>query len=221
MHSMPSPWSLLAVSTRSLSPERRSAKARGKTKPRAEATGVHYTPNHLVDLVLDEVLPWDGDEWDIRVLDPACGSGVFLVKAFQRLVHRWRNARGRPGVADLRRVLENNLFGVDKERHAVRPVASFSLYLAMCDEIEPKLVWQKNMSFPRLRDKRLVKSDFFAEDKDGFCTIRDESTYQLVVGNALGGLRQTPEEVGDGPSGGNGRSPTGTWARFSCASAPI
>lgn len=155
--------------------------------PGAEAAGVHYTPSHLVDLVLDEVLPWDGAEYDIKILDPACGSGVFLVKAFQRLVHRWKNARGKPGVGDLRRLLERNLFGVDKERHAVR-VASFSLYLAMCDEIEPRLVWQKNVSFPRLRDRRLVESDFFAEDKGGFCTTRDRETYELVVGNAPWGF---------------------------------
>jgi len=151
--------------------------------PGSEATGAHYTPSHMVDMVLDEVLPWDSDQWDIKILDPACGSGIFLVKAFQRLVHRWKNARGKPGVGDLRQLLKNNLYGVDKEHHAVR-VASFSLYLAMCDEIEPRLVWQKNMSFPRLRDKRLVTSDFFAEDKNGFCTARDQGTYHLVVGNA-------------------------------------
>jgi hypothetical protein len=175
-----------------------------KSKPRgvqtdetsgAEATGVHYTPNHLVDLVLDEVLPWDGDEWDVKVLDPACGSGIFLVKAFQRLVHRWKkkNAGEKPDVDDLRRLLKSNLFGVDKERHAVR-VASFSLYLAMCDEIEPKLIWQKNMSFPRLRDKRLIASDFFAEDKDGFCTTRDQETYHYVVGNAPWGYATETEK---------------------------
>ncbi|MBN1507294.1 MAG: SAM-dependent DNA methyltransferase [Sedimentisphaerales bacterium] len=147
------------------------------------ATGAHYTPSHLVDLVLDEVLPWDGSEWDVRVLDPACGSGIFLVKAFQRMVERWKKARGKLSVADLRHLLKNNLFGVDKERNAVR-VASFSLYLAMCDEIEPKFIWQKNVSFPRLRDKNLVRSDFFGEDRDGFCTTRDQGTYHCVVGNA-------------------------------------
>ncbi len=54
--------------------------------------GTHYTPAYLVDIVLDTCLPWDGDEWDVKVLDPACGSGIFLVKAFQRLVYRWRRA---------------------------------------------------------------------------------------------------------------------------------
>ena len=60
-----------------------------------DANKAYYTPSHLVDYVLDAVLPWDGDEWNLRILDPACGSGIFLVKAFQRLIHRWRRARTR------------------------------------------------------------------------------------------------------------------------------
>ncbi|MFH0981291.1 MAG: SAM-dependent DNA methyltransferase, partial [Planctomycetota bacterium] len=34
-------------------------------------TGAHYTPAHIVDFMLDRVLPWDGNEWDLKVLDPA------------------------------------------------------------------------------------------------------------------------------------------------------
>ncbi|NEP82703.1 MAG: N-6 DNA methylase, partial [Okeania sp. SIO3B3] len=54
--------------------------------------GVHYTPSHIVDFILDGVLPWNSTNWDLKILDPACGSGIFLVKAFQRLVHRWKQA---------------------------------------------------------------------------------------------------------------------------------
>ena len=59
---------------------------------RASGEGIYYTPPHLVDFILDRVLPWDSAEWDLKVLDPACGSGVFLVKAFKRLIHRWKKA---------------------------------------------------------------------------------------------------------------------------------
>lgn len=151
----------------------------GVVKP----TGIHYTPGHVVDLILDEVLPWGSRKWDVKILDPACGSGIFLVKAYQRLVHRWKKGRGKPGVGDLRTLLINNLFGVDKDHDAVR-VASFSLYLAMCDEIEPKHVWQKNVWFPRLREKSLIESDFFAENRRGFLTNVNKETYDLVIGNA-------------------------------------
>ncbi len=38
-----------------------------------EGVGVHYTRSHIVDLMLDRVLPWTSDQWDLRILDPACG----------------------------------------------------------------------------------------------------------------------------------------------------
>ena len=123
----------------------------------------YYTPSHLVDYVLDAVLPWNSEDWNVRILDPCCGSGIFLVKAFQRLIHRWRLKNRRdPLVTDLRPILENNLIGVDKNPEAVR-VACFSLYLAMADAIEPKhYVTRENIKvFPRLRGTRLIHRDFF------------------------------------------------------------
>ncbi len=149
------------------------------------ASGAHYTPVHIVDYMLDSVLPWNDTDWNKKILDPACGSGIFLVKAYQRLIHRWKLAQGpeaKPGTPELRSMLENNLLGVDINPHAVR-VASFSLYLAMCDELEPRYVWQ-NVKFPRLRDRRLLQWDFFSEDQSGYRTKEDGSTYDLVIGNA-------------------------------------
>ena len=146
--------------------------------------GVYYTPPYLVDVVLDQVLPWNDTRWDITVLDPACGSGVFLVKSFQRLVHRWKLAHPTQSLRAtvLRRLLERNIFGVDKDPHAVR-VASFSLYLAMCDEIEPRHYWTQ-VAFPSMRQRRLICSDFFVDGVPGFDASLDARSYDLVVGNA-------------------------------------
>lgn len=148
-------------------------------------TGDAYsTPGFLADFMLDGVLPWDSDEWDLSILDPACGSGIFLVKAYQRLIQRWKNAHGGEKVPTpvLKRLLERNLFGVDINAHAVR-VASFSLYLTMCDEIDPK-TYLRTTKFPRLRERRLIHADFFQENLQGFSSRRRAPTYDLVVGNA-------------------------------------
>ncbi|MEO8496085.1 MAG: N-6 DNA methylase, partial [Planctomycetota bacterium] len=157
------------------------------------SAGAHYTPGFLVDFMLDEVLPWEGDDWKVKILDPACGSGMFLVKAYQRLIQRWKNANPgcKPSAAVLRRLLERYLYGCDIDPHAVR-VASFSLYLTMCDEIDPKN-YLKNTKFPRLRDKRLIHADFFREDKPGLSTADDGPTYDLVVGNAPWGKNTETE----------------------------
>jgi hypothetical protein len=145
--------------------------------------GKVYTPAHLVDFILDGVLPWRGEEWDLKILDPACGSGIFLVKALQRLIHRWKHVHPgqRMSSDDLRSLLENNLFGVDVDPHAVR-VASFSLYLAICDEIDPRHYWQQ-VRFPVLRGRRLIPGDFFSEDTPGLRTEEDAKRYDIVVGN--------------------------------------
>ena len=151
---------------------------------RAARDGIFYTPPYLVDFVLDQILPWQGTDWDLKILDPACGSGIFLVKAFQRLIHRWKQSHvGEPVRPEvLRRLLEQNLFGVDKDPHAVR-VACFSLYLAMCDEIEPRHYWTQ-VKFPPMRQRRLVCSDFFTKEQKGFDDSKDAGTYDLVIGNA-------------------------------------
>ncbi|EAZ90280.1 HsdM family class I SAM-dependent methyltransferase [Crocosphaera chwakensis] len=149
-----------------------------------EGQGVHYTPEFIVDFILDGVLPWDDEEWDLKILDPACGSGIFLVKAYQRLIYRWEKAHNKNITSDiLKSLLENNFLGVDIDREAIR-VASFSFYLMMLDNIDPRNYWENEVKFPTLRNKKLIAADFFAEDIEGFRTEEDSGTYDLVLGNA-------------------------------------
>jgi len=146
----------------------------------------YYTPAHLVDYVLDAVLPWNSEDWNVRILDPCCGSGIFLVKAFQRIIHRWRRAHGRdPLVKDLRPILETNFVGVDKNPEAVR-VACFSLYLAMADAIEPKHYITRDTVkvFPSLRGTRLIHRDFFDERTSENQNEPGKQTFDFVLGNA-------------------------------------
>ena len=153
-----------------------SRQGRAAKKP----TGTHYTPQRLVEFVLDEVLPWEGTNTEVRVLDPACGSGIFLVEAYRRLVGRWRQAN--PGKSidarSLKTLLVSNLHGVDHNPEAVR-VAAFSLYLTMCDYLEPRHVWT-SVKFPALRNRNLWDEDFFAF-ADG--PHREAGSFDLVVGN--------------------------------------
>ena len=164
--------------------------------PLEKEKGAHYTPPHLVDFVLDGVLPWSGKDWELKILDPCCGSSIFLVKAFQRLVQKWKNAHPgqEPRVRDLRPILEKNLLGVDSSKEALR-VSSFSLCLALCDALDPKQYWVQTV-FPPLRGKRLIQSDFFADDKPGIGTKEDQATWDLVIGNAPwgGGLLDADPE---------------------------
>ena len=94
--------------------------------------GTYYTPLHLVNLVMDEVYPWEGEYKDTSFFDPSCGSGIFLVEAYRRLVCRWmsQNDVHTINCDQLNLLLKNSIFGVDINEEAIR-VASFSLSLPL------------------------------------------------------------------------------------------
>lgn len=142
-----------------------------------------YTPPSLVRLMLDEALSWQRldrliDRGEL-ILDPACGSGVFLVEAYKRLVLHWRSRNGwaKPGVNVLRALIER-LRGVDVEGGAIE-LAAFSLCLALCDALEPEDIRASVQLFPKLADRTLIESCFFeAREK-----ARIDGPIGVVVGN--------------------------------------
>ena len=134
-----------------------------------------YTPPFLASFLLDRVMPYSALEGTERVLDPACGSGVFLVGAFKRLVNAWRSKHGwgRLDVTTLKRILHTSIFGIEIDAFAVE-ITAFSLCLALCDALRPDVIW-KELRFDRLSDKNLIAGDFFE------ATPRD--SFDFVVGN--------------------------------------
>ena len=93
--------------------------------------GTHYTPPALVEFLLAQVLSPECLDEKPRILDPACGSGIFLVESFRRIVrHRVCSQKGRRlNDAQLRKILREQISGIDINGEAVR-IAAFSLYLA-------------------------------------------------------------------------------------------
>lgn len=164
--------------------------------------GTYYTPMHLVNLLMDEIYPWEGDYHDISFLDPSCGSGVFLVEAYRRVVCRWitKNNIASISCEQLTKLLKESIFGVDINEEAIR-VAAFSLSLAMCDYLDPRSIWDK-LSFPSLLETNLFISDFFAA-KGRF----NERKYDIIVGNppwqsqitgeTIAYLNKTNKTIGD------------------------
>jgi type I restriction-modification system DNA methylase subunit len=147
-----------------------------------ETTGQYYTPCHLVTFLMDEVLPWNGDNIDLKVFDPSCGSGVFLVEAYRRLISRWMQANPgqRPLISDLTDILTKNIFGVDIDGKAIR-IAALSLYLTMCDYLEPRQIWEGVKSKPLFKpliNNNLFESDFFEKD-----ALFSDEKYDLIIGN--------------------------------------
>ena len=101
--------------------------------------GSHYTPSALVDFVLSRTLTREVLERSPRVMDPACGSGIFLVESFRRIVRHqiWKQDGKRLSRPQLRKILRDQIAGIDINEEAVR-VAAFSLYLAFLHYQEPR-----------------------------------------------------------------------------------
>ena len=161
-----------------------------------EETGAYYTPPHLVELVVDIALEKMPTELlDCTVLDPACGSGVFLVAAFNRMAEQWR--RENPGrrnlgrARELQRILKTRLFGIDSNETACH-IACFSLYLAYLDQLSPrdveelqgngvtlpKLLLRKGDAQPADEPRTIINRNFFEPDRQ---LPRDK--FDVIVGN--------------------------------------
>ena len=147
--------------------------------------GAVYTPPFLAALLLDHAMPYDKLTGDERILDPACGSGVFLVGAFRRLVNVWRsrNSWKRPNVEKLKKILRQSIYGIDLDSSAI-DLAAFSLSLAICDALKPVDIWEK-LKFDYLRESNLFEADFFRMLFDARLkkpTILKEH-FDIVIGN--------------------------------------
>lgn len=165
-----------------------------KTDPELKKkTGTYYTPPSLVEFVLNEKLPVNNGEslFELKILDPSCGSGIFLVESFKRLVKRYEN-KHQEKLTDfnkLKELLTNNIFGIELHQQAIK-VAAFSLYLALLDNLNPKTIWQnKNHRLPNLinnpKDKslKIQGKNLFCRDTIEVNTEIESIKFDLVVGN--------------------------------------
>ena len=143
--------------------------------------GAYYTPEYLADYVIAELETIVPLRRKMKVLDPSCGSGVFLVLAYRRLIELEMAKRGRkvrPSV--LRAILLESIYGVEREREACY-VAEFSLLLTLLDYIEPpELHRNKQFKFPNLHNSRVFEADFF---DTLYLSVALPKDFDWVVGN--------------------------------------
>lgn len=145
------------------------------------ADGAFYTPMFLADIVVNQL--WDELTDDQKATgvycDPACGSGIFLVRLFQRLVAHHCHVKGKRHAtwAELKG-FAGRLHGGDINSSAVR-VAAFSLYIALLELSSPsdlpRLIKAGKM-LPPLYCKTLHPgADFFS--------VKETPTYDVIIGN--------------------------------------
>ena len=166
-----------------------------------KAGGVYYTPSYIVDYIVRETVGkmCEGKTpkqiETLRVLDPACGSGSFLLGAYNFLLE-WHldyyiknepeklAAKNKPAIAraihrempdenqtqsskpvwrlttsEKKRILQNNIFGVDIDRQAVE-VSKLSLLLKMLED-------ESSDSLPTSQGRLIASQERILPDIDG------------------------------------------------------
>jgi hypothetical protein len=134
-----------------------------------KAGGVFYTPKYIVESIVEDTLgvllekKTPEDVVKIKVLDPSCGSGTFLITAYEYLLN-WHKVYYESNKAKLSKkareeiltpdgelttkfkgkILLNNIYGIDVDRNAVE-VSKLSLLLK-CLEGESKETLKAQMS---------------------------------------------------------------------------
>ena len=139
----------------------RGGRAKIEEKPEVrKAGGVYYTPQYIVDYIVKNTIgklienKTTKDVSKIKIVDPACGSGSFLIGAYQFLLNWHKDfytengkvskgnksnpltPTGELTTAEKKRILLNNIYGVDLDSNAVE-VTKLSLLLK-CMEGETK-----------------------------------------------------------------------------------
>lgn len=148
--------------------------------------GAFYTPPFLVDYVLDETDRMSPFGKHSRVLDPAAGSGIFLVGAFRRILERslptgkWTARHFQLS----RKLLEDRIFGIERNTQAAN-VCRFSLYLTLLDYMSGYGIFTLSKMasgervFPPLTDN-IISKDVFEVVPSGKRSI---GRFTHVVGN--------------------------------------
>ena len=135
-----------------------SHQAKIEQKPEVKkAGGVFYTPQYIVDYIVDNTVgelikgKTPNQVSKLKILDPSCGSGSFLLRAYQKLLdyhlEYYLNLKKAPKevyyvgkdnvprltIREKKRILTNNIYGVDIDVNAVE-VTKLSLLLKVLED---------------------------------------------------------------------------------------
>lgn len=153
-----------------------------------QAEGAYYTPLFLVDYILketvDKKLSQTESNYTCKVLDPACGSGIFLVETLRKIIEKYIIETGIDTKSEkfktaIRNLAKENIFGIDKDLSAVQ-VAVFSIYLTLLDYLEPPGI--ETFKFPNLINSNFFNADFFDESSVYNSELKNIE-FDFIIGN--------------------------------------
>ncbi len=184
--------------------ERDKKEIKTKSRQKRKEQGIYYTPKFIVDYIVENTLGKKLEEVksmrelkQIKVLDPACGSGSFLNKALQAVNDKYKDF-GNPGKQETKsEILMSNIYGVDLDPQAVE-LAKLNLLVSALDKKAklPDLTGNVRVGNSLIsgNEKELKKyfgkdwrekRPFNWEEEFPFChsTEKGDSGFDVVIGN--------------------------------------
>ena len=164
--------------------------------------GIYYTPTYIVEYIvrhtLGELLKNKGGEnlSQVKVLDPACGSGSFLIKAYGLMETYAKRSKDFDqnsfGTLDQReavpfsrktKILQDNIFGVDLDQKAVE-ITQLNLLMKIAERGEKLPVLQRNIRCGNsvVSDKTAVDQNPF-DWNESFPDIMKNGGFDVIIGN--------------------------------------
>lgn len=133
-----------------------------KNLKKRKEQGIYYTPEFIVDYIVKNALKPVLDKCQsvndlkkIKVLDPACGSGSFLIKALEVINEKYKEFNYKGDEMTKIMILQENLFGVDLDEQAVE-IARLNLLINSLE---------KRMKLPKL-DKNIKNGNSLISGSD-------------------------------------------------------
>ena len=206
-------------------------RAKIEDKPEVrKAGGVYYTPQYIVEYIVNNTVgklikgKTPKEISKIKIVDPACGSGSFLIGAFQYLLdyHKiYYSDNGKPSkgrkenpltpdghltTAEKKRILINNIYGVDLDVNAVEVTKLSLLLKCMEGETVASIATQMKLFnervLPTLEENikngnSIIDSDFYDGELDfgiektikpfnwqrSFPDVFQKGGFDIVIGN--------------------------------------
>lgn len=139
----------------------------------------YYTPEYLADYIIERtVKKFLANNNKCKVLDPSCGSGIFLIKSLQKILEKNSDLNGFfQNKNELNKLVEENIYGIDYNEEAV-DVTIFSLYITLFDYQDPKKL--EGFKLPLLKNRNIIFGDFFDEKK---LKLIENIEFKFILGN--------------------------------------
>ena len=150
---------------------------------KGKQSGAYYTPVPLINFVLNELDDKRPLKEGMTVLDPACGSGAFLVQSYRRLISgkKRQTQRDKLRPTELRDLLTKHIYGVELDGDACQ-ITALSLILTLLDCVEPPDLKNTSFKLPSLLNENIFEADFF--DPDSIWVKKaGKLTFDWIVGN--------------------------------------